>query len=152
MKTILIAHRDVAFAAQLASQLRNGGYRVISSPGPWPAVERSIRCDKGYCPPTEGADLLIYDPRLTAFNALGQRHNLAVDPALAHPDVPMLLAWPPAEAPDLGTLRGIRSLAPHVHAAAHEPAALLRQIHDLLAPSPQSIALLAHTASARSSA
>ncbi|MDQ6674597.1 MAG: hypothetical protein M3069_28330 [Chloroflexota bacterium] len=152
MKTILIAHRDVAFAEQLASQLRKGGYRVISCPGPSPPVERCIRCDKGYCPLTEGADLMIYDPLLTALNAQGQRYGLAVDSALAHPEVPMLLAWPSAEAVDLGTLRGIRSLAPQVHAAAPEPAALLRQIHDLLAPSPQPIALLAPTAIARSSA
>ena len=77
---------------------------------------------------------MIYDPWLTALNAQGERYNLALDSALAHPDIPMLLAWSPADEPDFGTLRGIRNLAPHVHAAAHEPAALLRQIRSLLAP------------------
>ena len=61
MYTILIAHRDTVFAEQLSSVLRDGGYRVISCPGPWPPVERCIRCDIGYCPLTEGADLMIYD-------------------------------------------------------------------------------------------
>ncbi len=48
----------------------------------------------------------------------------------------MLLAWSPAEVPDFGSLRGIRALAPHVHAAAHEPEALMRQIHNSLATTP----------------
>jgi hypothetical protein len=134
MQTILIAHRDVAFAEQLASQLRDGGYRVIACLGPWPPVERCIRCDKGYCPLTEGADLMIYDPLLTALNARGEPYNLAAESALAHPDVPMLLAWSPASVPDVGTLRAIRAQAPHVRVAAYEPAALLRQIHAFLAP------------------
>ena len=134
MYTILIAHRDVAFAEQLGSALRSGGYRVIGCPGPWPPVERCIRCDVGYCPLTESADLMIYDPWLTGLNTEGERYNLALASALAHTDVPMLLAWSPADEPDFGSLRGIRNLAPHVHAAALEPAALLRQIHRLLAP------------------
>ena len=45
----------------------------------------------------------------------------------------MLLAWTPVDAPDCGTLRQIRNVAPEVHVAAHEPAALLQQIHGLLA-------------------
>src|SRR5712691_7392284 len=134
MKTILIAHRDVAFAAQLESQLCRGGYKVISCVGPGAQVERSIRCNTGYRPLADGVDLMIYDPLLTAVNAHGDRYNVAIDSALAHPDIPMLLAWSPAEVPDFGTLRGIRNLAPHVHAAAHEPARLLRQIHDSLLP------------------
>jgi hypothetical protein len=134
MYTILIAHRDAVFAEQLSSVLRNGGYRVISCPGPWPPVERCIRSEVGYCPLTEGADMMIYDPALTALDAHGERYNLALDSALAHPEIPMLLAWSPAEAPDLGTLRAIRQGAPHVHAAAQRPAALLQQIRGLLAP------------------
>ncbi len=66
----------------------------------------------------------------------GNCHNLAVESALAHPEVPRLLAWSPAEVPDFGSLRGIRALAPHVHAAVHEPEALLRQIRNSLAPAP----------------
>ncbi len=47
MRTILVAHRDVTFAAQLAAELRQAGYRVIECPGPWPPKQRCIRCDKG---------------------------------------------------------------------------------------------------------
>jgi hypothetical protein len=135
MRTILIAHRDVAFSNQLASELRQAGYHVIDCPGPWPPVERCIRCDKGYCPLTEAADLMIYDPQLTALDTHGQRYSLAVDSARAHPEVPMLLAWAPNEVPDAGTLRAIRADAPHVHVAAHTPQARLRQVHDLIAAS-----------------
>jgi hypothetical protein len=137
MRTILIAHRDVKFAEHLAAELRASGYRVINCPGPWPPVERCIRCDKGYCPLTEGADLLIYDPQMTALDLEGQRYSLAVDSALAHPDLPMLLAWAPPAVPDAGTLRAIRAQAPNVHVAAHEPLALLHQIHNLLVAAPQ---------------
>jgi hypothetical protein len=133
MHTILIAHQDQAFAEQLTAELREGGYRVVDCAGPWPPDVRCIRCDRGYCPLTESADLMIYDPQLTALDSLGQRYNLALDSARAHPDVPMLLAWSPAETPDAGTLRAIKARAPHVHAAAREPTARLRQIHDLLA-------------------
>ena len=135
MRTVLIAHRDVAFAEQLAAELRQAGYHVIDCPGPWPPAERCIRGDKGYCPLTEGADLMIYDPRLTALDALGQRYNLAVDSAKAHPDVPMLLAWGPGEVPDAGTLRAIWLAAPHVHVAASTCAGRLRQVSQLIAAS-----------------
>jgi hypothetical protein len=132
MHSILIAHRDVGFAEQLATQLRASGYfTIVTCPGPWPP-QRCIRCDKGYCPLTEGAELMIYDPQLTAPDAVGHIHSLAVDSAVAHPDVPMLLASSPKSAPDGGTLSAIRAQAPHVHVAAHEPAALLRQIKALL--------------------
>jgi hypothetical protein len=137
MRTVLIAHRDVTFAAQLAVELRQAGYRVIECPGPWPPRERCIRCDKGYCPLTEGADLMIYDPQLTALDGQGRRYNLAVDSAQAHPEVPMLLAWAPNEVPDAGTLRAIRFEAPHVHVAASTPAGRLEQISNLLAASRQ---------------
>jgi len=133
MRTILIAERDEAFAEELAAQLRAGGYRVILCPGPYPPAERCIRCDKGYCPLTEGAELMIYDPSLTALDAQGQRYSLTIDSARAHPDVPLLLAWPPDTAPDPGTLRAIHVEAPNTHIAARKPAALLRQIHSQLA-------------------
>jgi hypothetical protein len=56
--------------------------------------------------------------------------------ALAHPDIPMLLAWKSPNVPDAGTLRAIRAQAPNVHVAAHKPTGLLRQVHDLLAAAP----------------
>lgn len=132
MRTVLIAHRDEAFAKQLAAELRRGGYRVLVCSGPVPP-QRCIRCDKGYCPLTEGADVMIYDARLTSVDSEGHEHSLAADSAVAHPDVPMLLAWLPESAPDVGTLRAIRLQAPWVHVAAHTSAALLEQIRDLLA-------------------
>ena len=138
MRTILIAHRDETFSEQLSTDLRKGGYRIINCPGPWPPVERCIRCDKGYCPLTEAADLMIYDPELTAVDAQGSRYNLAVDSALAHPDVPMLLAWSPKSTHDVDTVRTIRARVPSVRVAGHEPAILLRQIGALLAAPPNS--------------
>lgn len=143
MHSILIAHRDVEFAEQLARYLRASGYfTIVTCPGPWPP-ERCIRCDIGYCPLTEGADLMVCDPQLTAPDAEGRVHSLAVDSALAHPDVPMLLAWSPKAVPDTGTLRAIRAQVPYVHAAAHDPAAMLSQIHALLQDKPKKVATTA---------
>lgn len=105
MRTILIAQHDTAFAANLAGKLRGWGYHVIECPGPQPPVARCIRCDKGYCPLTEGADLMIYDPRLTALDDGGHEHNLAIESAQAHPEIPMLLAWSAETLPDDETLR-----------------------------------------------
>ena len=139
MHTVLIAHGDVAFAERLAAVLHaSGSYCVTTCPGPWPP-QRCIRCDKGYCPLTEAADLLIYDPQLTSQDSEGHTFSLAASSAVAHPEVPMLLAWSPGDVPDAGTLRAIRLQAPHVHVAAQEPAALLRQVHDLIGASPASI-------------
>jgi hypothetical protein len=135
MHTILIAHRDSAFAEARAAELRRGGYCVITCPGPWPP-QRCVRCDKGYCPLTEAAELMIYDPELTAEDQAGRGHNLAVDSALAHPEVPMLLAWSPGADLDVGTLRAIRAEAPRVHVAAQQREGLLHQVDGLLcAPS-----------------
>lgn len=135
MRTILIAHHDPLFAEQLAAELRKEGYRVIDCPGPWPPRSRCIRCDKGYCPLTESAELMIYDPQLTGLDELGRRYNLAVESARAHPEVPLLLAWPRTDPPDVGTLRAIKAEVPHVHVAASEPDARLRQIRELIARS-----------------
>ena len=133
MHTILIAHRDAAFADDLTARLRAGGYYcLIECPGPWPP-QRCVRCDHGHCPLTEAADLMIYDPRLMAPDAQGISHYLAADSALAHPQVPMLLAWSPSAPPEPGTLRAIRAQAPNVRHAFDDPAALLKQIADLLA-------------------
>jgi hypothetical protein len=132
MRTILIAHTDADFAEQLATGLRAWGYRVIDCPGPLPPALRCIRCDKGYCPLSEGADLMIYAPDLFAVDDTGRRHNLALDSALAHPDVPMLLAWSGAGVPEAETLRMILSTAPSVQVAAREPVALRIQINALM--------------------
>jgi hypothetical protein len=135
MRTILIAHRDVTFAEELAAELRQAGYHVIDCPGPWPPAERCIRCDKGYCPLTEAADLMIYDPLLTALDNGGQRYSLAVHSARAHPEIPMLLAWSPNDAPDASILGVIRGETPHVHAARRTSAARLKQVRDLISAS-----------------
>src|SRR5919202_2087278 len=132
MHTVLIAHHDVSFAELLAAELRSSGcYAVVTCPGPWPP-QRCVRCDRGYCPLTEGAHLMVYDPTLVSFDADGQSHNLAIDSALAHPEVPMLLAWSPDSVPDANTVHEIRAHVPHVHVAAHGSAALLRQVRTLL--------------------
>jgi hypothetical protein len=132
MRTILIAHRDADFAEQLAIVLRSWGYRVIECPGPLPPALRCIRCDKGYCPLSEGADLMIYDPDLVATDDAGRQHNLALDSALAHSDVPMLLAWSGTTVSDAETLGMILTAAPWVRLAAHEPTALRKQISALM--------------------
>lgn len=136
MRTILIAHRDANFAEQLATEIRAWGYRVIECPGPLPPTLRCIRCDKGYCPLTEGTDLMLYDPSLTSFDDSGRLHNLALESAVAHPDVPLLLAWPRTTVPDAGILLAIHHAAPWVHVAAHEPTLLRKQIDELLAAAP----------------
>jgi hypothetical protein len=132
MRSILIAHRDPVFAERLAAELRTAGYRITFCPGPWPPARRCIRCDVGYCPLTEGAELMIYDPELTGVDERGGECNLALDSALAHPDVPMLLAWAAAAPPSVGTLGDIRARAPHVRIAARETDALVPQIGRLL--------------------
>jgi hypothetical protein len=136
MHTILIAHRDVAFAEHLSSVLRAADYRVIVRSVPWPPSQRCVRCDIGYCPLAQGADLMIYNPRLSAVTAVGQRCNLVGETALAHPDVPMLLAWSPQSVPDLGTLRAIHTQAPRVHVAARDDAALVQQVQAMLPVAP----------------
>src|SRR5215831_7048590 len=136
MHTVLIAQRDPVYTEQLATDLRNAGFRVITCGGPWPPRERCIRCDKGYCPLTEGADVMIYDAELTALDIEGKRYNLAVDSARAHPEVPMLLAWPPENPPDVGLLREIKLEAPQVHVAASDHTALIGEIKHLLAAGP----------------
>lgn len=138
MYSVLIAQHDVPFAERLSAQLRSEGFRVITCPGPWPP-QRCIRCDEGYCPLTEGADVMIYDPHLVSRDAQEQPFNLAVGSALAHPDVPMLLAWPPSEMPDAGTLRSIRAQVPEVHLAEQDPSALGRQIESLLRSSTREV-------------
>jgi hypothetical protein len=132
MRTVLIAQRDEAFAEGLAAQLRSTGFRVITCPGPWPA-QRCIRCDVGYCPLTETADAMIYDPELTGVDRDGRAYNLAVDSANAHPDVPLLLAWPTNRGPSVGTLRNIRADVPRVRLAARSPEGLDRQLHEIIA-------------------
>jgi hypothetical protein len=132
MHTILIAHHDVDFAEELAAELRGGGiFAIVTCPGPFPP-QRCIQCDTGYCPLSDGAHLMIYDPVLTSLDAEGNSHYLAVDSALAHPDIPLLLAWSPDAVPDAGTLRAIHDAAPWVHVASHDRAKLLRQVHELL--------------------
>jgi len=137
MHTVLIAHRDPVYSEQLATDLRAAGFRVITCSGPWPPRERCIRCDKGYCPLTEGADAMIYDVELTALDSEGKRYNLAVDSACAHPDVPMLLAWPLENPPDIELLHAIKQQAPQVHMAVRDRSALAAEIRHLLAATPR---------------
>ena len=99
MRTVLIAHQDPAIVATLEMDLRQAGYHITSCPGPFPPRLRCIQCDTGYCPLTDAADVLIYDPTLVALDESGAAQNLAVESALAHPEIPMLVTTlTPAEA------------------------------------------------------
>jgi hypothetical protein len=75
---------------------------------------------------------MIYDPELTSLDREGNSHYLAVESAKDHPDVPMLLAWSPKSAPEVGALRAIHRDAPAVHVASSDPTKLLRQVRELL--------------------
>jgi hypothetical protein len=129
MRTVTIVHRDPCFAQQLARALRTRGYQVIVCSPPLVTGVRCIQCGKASCPLTDPADLLICDPQL---RSPGNDNLLVVETALGHPHVPILLAWSTTSVPDLGTLRAIRIQAPRMHVAARDPAALLRQVDDLL--------------------
>jgi hypothetical protein len=131
MHTILMAHHDVTFAEGRAELRAGGSCTNLTCPGPW-SPQRCLRCDTGYCPLIEAADLMIHDPLLVSPELEGAPHNLAVDSALAHPEVPILLAWSPQAPPDAGTLRAIHQQAPPVHVASHDPATIRRQVRDLL--------------------
>ena len=132
MQTVLLALRDERYTEMLMSQLHACGFRVINCPGPWPPALRCIRCDVGYCPLTEAADVMIYDPELVALNDAGEAYNLAVDSAKAHPDVPLLLTWPPDRPAPVDALRAVRAAVPRARVAAHSTDALDKQLHDLL--------------------
>jgi hypothetical protein len=60
---------------------------------------RCVRCDVGYCPLTEGADLMIYEAEMTGLDHEAHAQDLALQSALAHPDTPMILVWHTAEEP-----------------------------------------------------
>jgi len=76
---------------------------------------------------------MIYDPDLFAIDDGGRQHNLALDSALAHPDVPMLLAWSGTTVSEAETLGMIVAAAPWDRVAAREPLALRKQIFALMA-------------------
>jgi hypothetical protein len=132
MRTIIIAQRDSQFADRLAAVLRDGGYRAVTCPGPWPPDLRCIRHDAGYCPLAEAADLLIYDPDLVARGEDQQEHRLVEESAEAEADVPVLLAWPSDDEPT--SVRGILERVPRVGRAARAPRALVEQVFDLIGP------------------
>ncbi len=132
MRTILIAHRDVDFASDLAAAISSAGYRTVICPGPWPPTLRCIRCDVGYCPLTEGTDLMIYDPGLRGGRYDGDGRNLAIDSAKAHPDVPLLLAWSGSDEPP--EVREVVESVPTAQRGAPDPADLVEQVRDLVGP------------------
>lgn len=132
MRTVLIAHANAAFANTLSSRLVLAGYRTITCPGPWPPALRCIRHDVGYCPLTEGADLLVYDPDLIGYDADGRVHSLTIESAQAHPDVPMLLAWQGNDPP--ASVGVIRAEVPTALPAASDPEAFVDQVRELIGP------------------
>ncbi|MBI4494671.1 MAG: hypothetical protein HY690_17990 [Chloroflexi bacterium] len=129
MRTVLIAHREASFASCLAAKLVAVGYRTITCPGPWPPL-RCIRCDVGFCPLTEAADLLIYDPDLVGYDLADRAHSLAVDSAAAHADLPLLLAWRGAEEPP--SVAAIKAQVPRAQRASAGD--LVGQVWHLVGP------------------
>ena len=129
MRTVLIAQADPRFANQLADVLSTAGYHTITCPGPWPPALRCIRCDVGYCPLTEQADLMIYDPDLLGYDAQGNPHRLAAESAAAEA-VPLLLAWPGPDEP--ATLAEVLARVPTAALAATDPADLIEQVRQLI--------------------
>ena len=120
MYTVLIGHRDRSYAERLERELRAEGFCVVTCPGPWPPARLCIRHEVGYCPLTEGADALVYDPGLTA---------LAIASGRAHPDVPMVLAWPEDEEPTGVT--AIQRRLPNA-ACEHQPSDIGARLRALL--------------------
>jgi hypothetical protein len=128
MRTLLIAHPEASVATAMASSLSSHGYQTVTCPGPWPP-RRCIRCDVGYCPLTDGADLMIYDPNLVSCDRSGTAHNLALESAEAQPDVPMLLAW---QGDEPTSVRFISERVPNAHRASLDPEELIAQISRLI--------------------
>jgi hypothetical protein len=130
VRTILMARPESVRASQRFNLLAGAGYNVVTCPGPWPQA-RCARHTMGYCPLTEGADLMLYDPALEGQDSSGQRYKLAIDSGLAHPDVPLVLDsddpnYPPA------ALDAICAAVPGAEVAEREPLALLAQVRRLL--------------------
>ena len=130
MRTVLIAQADPPFANTLADILSSGGYHTITCPGPWPPALRCIRCDVGYCPLTEQADLMIYDPDLLGYDAQGNPHRLAIESAIEERGVPLLLAWPGADEP--ASVAEVLAKVSTAVLAARDRAALLDQVRQLI--------------------
>jgi hypothetical protein len=130
MRTVLIAHRDPAIADSLEADLRHAGYHITTCPGPFPPKVSCIQCDTGYCPLTDAADVLIYDPTLMGLNRAGASQNLAVESALAHPDIPMLVtAFSDAE---VEAAPGVMARAENVAIAAQDRSEILLQVNQFV--------------------
>jgi hypothetical protein len=132
MRTILIAKADLTATSQRVNLLAGAGYNVITCPGPWPP-DRCSRHTVGYCPLTESADLMLYDPTLEGHDTNGQACTLAIDSGLAHPDVPLVLDADDASYPQ-AMLDAICAAVPSAEVAERETPALLAQIQRLLDP------------------
>jgi len=130
MRTVLIAHRDPAMAASLEADLRQAGYHINSCPGPFPPKLRCIQCDTGYCPLTDAADVLIYDPTLVALDDHGVSQNLAVESALAHPELPMLVTT--FTAAEAVAAAGVIARAKNVVLGARDRAEMVAQVNQLM--------------------
>jgi DNA-binding response OmpR family regulator len=133
MRSVLIAHRDPTVAAGLEADLHQAGYQVVGCPGPFPPTMRCIQCDTGYCPLTDGADLLIYDPTLIALDASGVECNLSVESALANPNTPVLVTTSTDAEAEMAL--GVTAQAPNVSPASTDRAEMLLQVGHLMANS-----------------
>jgi hypothetical protein len=129
MRTVVIADRDEAFAEALAADLRQAGFQVVGCPGPWPPRLRCVRCDVGYCPLTEGADIMVYQADLTGLDREGRAYNLALDSALAHPEIPLILLWHTPAEPE--AVARILTAAPNSWPGPQDRAGLVRLVREL---------------------
>jgi hypothetical protein len=77
----------------------------------------------GYCPLTNGADLMLYDPALEGVGPDGSSQKLAIDSGLAHPEVPLVLDSDDPNYPQ-ASLDAICAAVPGAEVAAREPNAL----------------------------
>jgi hypothetical protein len=135
MRTILIADSNETFAESLALDLRRAGFNVVDCAGPWPPRLRCVRCDVGYCPLTEGADAMIYQADLTGLDREGRCYNLALDSALAHPELPVFLVWHGESEPRC--VAEILGAAPNAARAPEDRAELVKRLAACTAaPSP----------------
>jgi hypothetical protein len=62
--TVLLVESDHAESERLGRALENGGYEVISCPGPTAPDYTCIGGREGYCPLVERADVVVIDPWL----------------------------------------------------------------------------------------
>jgi hypothetical protein len=100
VRTILMARPESVRASQRFNLRAGAGYNVVTCPGPWPQA-RCARHTMGYCPMTEGADLMLYDAGLQLVGVAPiDEHHLAVRASLQRPAQPDRCCVTPVAGPE----------------------------------------------------